>query len=409
MKNKIFENIGLKFLALIIAAVIWIVVANIDDYKTTRQISGVEIEFINGEAITDNNMVYEVPEGTTVDIIVKGRRKVVEGLSSMDFHAVADLSKMSMTNAVTIVVSANNSYVARDINITCKENTVNVAVEKKIESQMAINVRTSSEVADGYAIRSKTPTPNLITVTGAESVIDMISEVVVDVDVSGASADLTANSEPIFLSKSGEVIDSAKFEYDVKTVDVTIEVAKTKDLALKIKAAGEPKEGYAIAGIDYQPTSITVVGDESDLAKVDEILIDDIDVTDLTKDLETSVQIADYLPNGITVVGSTEEIMVKIMIEELVEKNMIITSDSINIVGRNEEYSYEFLSGNSYSLKLKGLKDKLDNLIVTNLIPSIDVTDCGPGRHSFVVNMREIAGVEYLDTITVDIEIKQNE
>jgi YbbR domain-containing protein len=316
---------------------------------------------------------------------------------------------MSMTNAVTIVVSANNSYVARDINITCKENTVNVAVEKKIESQMAINVRTSSEVADGYAIRSKTPTPNLITVTGAESVIDMISEVVVDVDVSGASADLTANSEPIFLSKSGEVIDSAKFEYDVKTVDVTIEVAKTKDLALKIKAAGEPKEGYAIAGIDYQPTSITVVGDESDLAKVDEILIDDIDVTDLTKDLETSVQIADYLPNGITVVGSTEEIMVKIMIEELVEKNMIITSDSINIVGRNEEYSYEFLSGNSYSLKLKGLKDKLDNLIVTNLIPSIDVTDCGPGRHSFVVNMREIAGVEYLDTITVDIEIKQNE
>lgn len=409
VKNKIFENIGLKFLALIIAAVIWIVVANIDDYKTTRQISGVEIEFINGEAITDNNMVYEVPEGTTVDIIVKGRRKVVEGLSSMDFHAVADLSKMSMTNAVTIVVSANNSYVARDINITCKENTVNVAVEKKIESQMAINVRTSSEVADGYAIRSKTPTPNLITVTGAESVIDMISEVVVDVDVSGASADLTANSEPIFLSKSGEVIDSAKFEYDVKTVDVTIEVAKTKDLALKIKAAGEPKEGYAIAGIDYQPTSITVVGDESDLAKVDEILIDDIDVTDLTKDLETSVQIADYLPNGITVVGSTEEIMVKIMIEELVEKNMIITSDSINIVGRNEEYSYEFLSGNSYSLKLKGLKDKLDNLIVTNLIPSIDVTDCGPGRHSFVVNMREIAGVEYLDTITVDIEIKQNE
>lgn len=409
VKNKIFDNIGLKFLALVIAAIIWVIVANIDDYKTTRQISGIEIEFINGEAITDNNMVYEVPEGTTVDIIVKGRRKVVENLSNLDFHAVADLSKMSMTNAVTVVVTANNGYVSRDISITCKEDTVNIAVEKKIESQMAITVRTTSDVADGYAIRSKTPTPNLITVSGAESVIDMISEVVVDVDVAGANADLTATAEPIFLSKSGEVIDSAKFEYDVKTVDVSVEIAKTKELALKVKAAGEPKEGYAIAGIDYQPTSITVVGDAADLAKVDEIVIDDIDVTDATEDLEASVQIADYLPNGITVVGSLEEVMIKIMIEELVEKNMIITSDSINIVGKDEAYSYEYLNGTSFSLKVKGLKDKLDNLTVTNLIPSIDVTGCGPGRHTFTVNMREIAGVELLDTITVDVEIRQNE
>ncbi|MCR5702260.1 MAG: hypothetical protein K6G76_08965 [Lachnospiraceae bacterium] len=409
MKNKIFDNIGLKLLALVIAAIIWVIVANIDDYKTTRQISGIEIEFINGEAITDNNMVYEVPEGTTVDIVVKGRRKVVENLSNMDFHAVADLSKMSMTNAVTVIVTANNSYVSRDISISCKEDTVNIAVEKKIESQMAITVRTTSDVADGYAIRSKTPTPNLITVSGAESVIDMISEVVVDVDVAGANADLRATAEPIFLSKSGEVIDSAKFEYDVKTVDVSIEIAKTKELALKVKASGEPKEGYAIAGIDYQPTSITVVGDASDLAKVDEIVIDDIDVTDATEDLEASVQIADYLPNGITVVGTLEEVMIKIMIEELVEKNMIITTDSINMVGKNEAYSYEFLNGTSFSLKVKGLKDKLDSLTVTNLIPSIDVTECGPGRHTFTVNMREIAGVELLDTISVDVEIRQNE
>lgn len=409
MNNRIFDHLGLKLLSLLIAVVIWIVVANVDDYKTTKKITGIEIEFINGEAITDNNMVYEVPEGTTVDIIVKGRRKIVEKLTNTDFKAVADLSKMSVTNAVNVVVSATSSVNAKELTITYADNdAVNVTVEKKIESQLAITVRTTSDVAEGYAIRSKTPTPNLITVKGAESVIDMIDEVVVDVDVAGTNSDLTATSAPVFLSKSGEVIDSAKFEYDVETVDVTIEVAKTKELAVKVKTSGEVKEGYSIASLDYQPTSILVVGDTSDLAKVDEIIIDDIDVSNLSEDMETSVLIADYLPSGITIADSTEEIMVKVAVEELIEKNMYLTSDAVNIVGKNSDYSYSFLSGTSYLLKVKGLKDKLENLKVTNLIPSIDVTGYLPGKYTFTVNMKEITGVEILDDVEVEIEITQN-
>ena len=72
MKNRILDHWGMKILSLIIAIVIWIIVANVDDYKTTKQIAGIEIEFINGDAITEKNKVYEVPEGTAIDIVVKG-------------------------------------------------------------------------------------------------------------------------------------------------------------------------------------------------------------------------------------------------------------------------------------------------------------------------------------------------
>lgn len=406
MKNRIFDHLGLKFLSLIIAVIIWIVVANVDDYKTTRKISDIEIEFVNGESITDNNMVYEVPEGTTIDIVVKGRRKVVENLTNQDFRAIADLSKLSVTNAVNVVVTANNSYVARDLSITYPDNTINVAVEKKLESQLAITVRTNGDVEDGYAIRSKTPTPNLITVKGAESVIDMIDEVVVDVDVTGANSDLTATAAPVFLSKSGEIIDAGKFEYDVESVDVKVEVAKTKELTLRVKTTGEPKEGYAISGIDYQPTSILVVGDASDLAKVDELIIDDIDVSGLSEDKEMSIQIANYLPSGITIAENVEEIMVKIGIEMLEDKNLILTSDAISIIGKNEDYSYKFTEGSNLSVKVRGLKDKLEYLRVTNLLPSIDVTGYAPGIYTFTINFKEVTGVEILEDVNVEIEIK---
>ena len=409
MKNRIFDHFGLKLLSLLIAVIIWVVVANVDDYKTTKKISGIEIEFINGESITDNNMVYEVPEGTTVDIVVKGRRKIVESLTNQDFRAVADLSKMSVTNAVNVVVSANNSYAGKELTISYTDNAVNVAVEKKIESQLAITVRTNNDLADGYAIRSKTPTPNLITVKGAESVIDMINEVVVDVDVKGADSNLTATAKPVFLSKSGEAIDPDKFEYDIDTVDVSIEIAKTKELAVRVKASGDVRSGYAIAGTDYQPTSILVVGDASDLAKVDEIIVDDIDVTDKFEDFETSVMIEDYIPSGIAIADNTEEIMVKVAIEKLEEKSMLLTNDAINIVGKNSEYTYSFVGGSGYSLKVKGLKDKIDSLSITNLIPSVDVAGYGPGTYSFTVSLKEITGIQVLEEIKVDLEIKKSE
>ena len=409
MEKRKLNNFGLKFVSLIIAFVIWIVVANVDDYKTTKQISGIEIEFINGSAITEKNKVYEVPKGTTVDIVVKGRRSVVENLTNEDFKAVADLSKMSVTNAVMVKVSAVSSYIGRDLTISYTDNSVVVAVEDKLETQFPITVRTTSEVAEGYAIRSKTATPNLITVEGAESVVNNIKEVVVNVDVRGASHNLTAVAEPVFIDGNGEVIDSSKFEYDVKNVEVLVEVMETKELAVKVSQEGELRDGYAIASVDYQPTSIVVVGTPEDLAKVDEILIDNVDVTDAYKDMELTVNITEYLPTGITLVDSNQEIAIKIVIEKIEDKELRLEPNDINIVGKQEGYTYTFKGPISYSLSVRGLKANLEGLEVTNLIPSIDVAGYGPGVYTFTVNLRDIKGIEVMDTLTVELEIQRQE
>lgn len=405
MEKRKFNNIGLKIISLIIAVVVWVVVANVDDYKTTKQITGIEIEFINGSAITEKNKVYEVPEGTTVDIVVKGRRSIVENLSADDFKAVADLSKMSVTNAVEVSVSAVSSAIGKELMITSSNDSVVVAVENKLETQFPITVRTTSEVAEGYAISSKTATPNLITVEGAESVVNNIREVVVTVDVKGASNNLTAVAEPVFIDGNGEEIDANKFEYDVQQVEVLVEVKETKELKVKVKEYGRPSDGYVIASIDYQPTTITVVGEPADLAKVDEIVIDDISVENSYKDIETSVSILEYLPAGITLVGTNQEIMIKIVIEKVEEKEIKLNFDDINIVGKQSGYKYTFKGTNGYSLMVRGLKDKVEKLSVTNLIPSVDVSGYTPGTYTFKVNFRDVDGVEIKDVITVQLEI----
>lgn len=409
MKNKILDQFGMKILSLIIAIIIWIIVANVDDYKTTKQISGIEIEFINGESITEKNKVYEVPDGTTIDIVVKGRRKVVEELTNDDFKAVADLSKMSVTNAVKVEISAISSSVARDLTISYTDDSVVIAVEDKIKKQLPITVRADSDVAEGFAIRNKTATPNLIIVEGAESVVNTIEEVVVDVNVKNANHSLTAYANPLFLDKNGKEIDSAKFSYDETEIEAFVEVLPTKELAVKVKTVGEPKNGHAIAGVDYQPERILVVGEAGDLEKVDEIVIDDIDVTDCAQDLETSVSILDYLPNGIALADDITDIMIKVRIEEVKEKKMIINADDINIVGKQDDLTYRYKSGDVYTLRIRGLKGDIDDLKIANLIPNINVTGYREGTYTFTVNFKEMNGIQLLDALTVELEITQEE
>ena len=409
MKNRILDHFGLKVLSLVIAFVVWILVANVDDYKTTKQISGIEIEFVNGNAITEKNKVYEVPEGTAIDVVVKGRRKIVENLTSADFKAVADLSKMSVTNAVTVEVSPVNSVIARELTVSYTNNAVVVAVESKIEKQLPVMVRATGTVQEGYAVRSKSATPNLITVKGAESVVNLIEGVAVDVNVTNANRSMTSYAAPVFLDKNGSQISSDKFEYDESQIEVFVEILPTKELDVKLETTGEAKEGYIIAGVDYQPTSIQVVGNSSDLEKVDEILINDIDVEERSKDFETSVDLQDYLPDGITLADDSTEIMVKVRIEPVYEKKLTISTSDINLVGKKEGYTYTFKKEKTYTITVRGLKDNLSDLKVTNMIPNINVTEYGAGIYSFMVNFREIKGVQVLDTMMVELEITQDE
>lgn len=405
MRKKILNHLDLKLLSLIIAILIWIVVANVDNYKTTKQITGIEIEFTNGSAITEKNKVYEVPEGTTIDVVVKGPRSVVEGLTKDDFKAVADLSKMSITNAVSVEVSAVRSSVEKEVTIVYSNNAINVAVEDKVEKQLPITVKTSGNVADGYAISNKTAAPNLITIKGAESIVNTISEVYVDVDVSNANKDIVAYGEPVFVDYAGKTIESEKFEYDVKTVEVSIEVKKTKELRVKVATSGDVRDGYQISSIDYQPTSIVVVGNAEDLAKIDEVLIDDVDVTNASSDMETSVALAEYLPSEISIADGTEEIMIKVMIEQLQEKTIDIENDDINIVGKKDGYTYTFTNKDGLEIKVKGLKDKLRDIKVANMLPSIDVSEYGTGKYTFTVSLKEDSGVTIEGEYKVELEI----
>ena len=47
MKEKILKNWGLKLMAVLLAFLVWFLVANIEDYTVTKTITGIPVEILN--------------------------------------------------------------------------------------------------------------------------------------------------------------------------------------------------------------------------------------------------------------------------------------------------------------------------------------------------------------------------
>ena len=322
-KNKEeLGHIGYKILAVLLAVVAWLAVANISDYQTTREISGIPVTQINGDVLDELDQVYDVASGDTVDIIVKGRRSIVGTLGREDFTAIADLSTMSITNSVTISVEAKSNSVKDEISITCVDNTMKLNLEDKVTQQFPVKVVTSGTTKAGYAVSSTASTPNIVKVEGPKSAVDKITEIRANVDVTSRNESFEAQAELKIYDAYGEEIKNDKLHIDVSEAKVAVEIYATKEIPVTVTLRGTPDDAYGVENVLYQPQTVEVVGPKDDLEKVETLEIDDISVSGMTADYQTDVDVRDYLPDGVSVVGIPPEITVNISITKLEEKKL---------------------------------------------------------------------------------------
>lgn len=405
MKNKIFSNPGLKLMALILGFVVWLVVLNVDDYSTTKQISDIEVTLINTDSITDQNKLFDITSGETVDIIVKGRRSVVDSLDASDFTAVADLSKLSITNAVNITVTANSSSVEDSVAITIVDNVLQLELEEEESVSLPVTVVTTGDPAEGYTVGVASTTPNLIVVTGAASVVDRISMVEVSVDVSGRKADVNTTCTPVFYDGNGDEISSNKLECEITSVDVTVPIYKTKEVKIVLDTIGEPADNYEIVSTEYVPGTITVGADTETLQSLSYIKVDDIDVSGCTKDLETTVDLTKYIPDGVVIVGDTTTVSVQITIERRISRTISLTASDINILNKTDDYEYDISFDDGSTIVVSGLSDDISGLTADDLNITIDGDTLKQGTNTVTLEIEDTDTYTVDDACTVTVEV----
>ena len=405
-KNKMLNNFGYKILSIFFAILLWIVVMNISDATITKQINDIPVEQLNGDVLEELDKIYDVSSGDTVDIIVKGRRSIVGNLSASDFKATADLSTMSITNSVAIKVYPKDSNIEDDISITCVDNTMKLNLEERVTVQFPVKIKTIGNVSDGFAVGIATAVPNIVTVQGPKSSVEKITEVCAVVSVDGVHKDFEKICDIVMYDAYGEVINNDKIAVSDNQVNVNIVIYPVKEVEVLVKVTGTPSSGYGVKDVIYQPQTIKIAGPEEKLKYIHSIQVDDIHISGIKEDLQTTIDLKNYLDEGIIIADTDTQVVVTVDIEEVKDKSFTLTDKSFTLTNRQNGYKYKVTLSNNAKVIISGVSDVIEGINLTDLKLTIDCEDYPIGTNSNCdVQFKEIDGVEIKLDGSVNVEI----
>lgn len=412
LMKRLTNNMGLKLLSVLISVVLWLVVVNIADPDATKTFS-VPVNIQNKEVIEQMGKVPDVVGDTDIAVFsISGPRSYVEEMDADDFTVIADLSQVDLTEEdETKLVRIEVTPKKYEKYITVHQKTVNmqITLEELAEKNFVISPVTTGTPADGCAIGEVEVTPNLLAVSGPESIVSKISKVTATINVDGISGDVTDNVVPVLYDEEGNVISSDLLETNQATVNIKANILRTKSLTIQCDVIGEPAEGYEYTGLEYAPQTITVKGEAQILNIMNVITIpgEVIDITGAAGNVENTIDINEYLPEGVSLVDDeVNQIAIKALIIPKASKIFNLPTENINIDGLPDNYGLTF-SVTAVPVNIRASQDEIDQFNVSNIQATLDVSGLEPGTHTVQLELTvNNEKYEVIGSVSVQIEIK---
>ena len=418
-KEKARHNWGWKLASVVLSTLLWLIITNYNDPVVTVRFSNIPVTILNASSITSKGQVYEILENTDIIPIVTitASRSVAESFTRDDITATADLEEVTSRDMVPIhiTLSKNNSEVK---NVHGSIEDVKLAIEDSRTRTISLEVNTEGSLSDGYITGDISPSQNLVRVSGFASKIDTIDKAVANVDITGFTSDISTETDIILYDKDGNVVNDSGIKQNISTVSVNIEILKAKLVKVRLEYTGTPADGYVVSkDPKIEPETVYIAGKNADISNVNEIVIsggERFDITHMTEDFSTKVDIRQFLPNGITLVNENGNIYtVLIGIDRIVEAAYEVHVSKLNITNMPEAAVYTPDTEN-INVSLKGLSDVMDKLTADNITMSLDLEPLlknyegnYPERLTATVQVNVPEGVSVVEAPEITLTLKK--
>ena len=391
MKKKLTHNLWLKLLSLGIAIVVWFVIINSEDPIGSKEFKDIPVKLLNENHVQEREKVLEVIAGDTVDVVVEGRRSQLDLLTESDIEATADLLEVSFMDTVLVKASVPNYP---DVTVMNNgENVMKLLFDDYVTRRFSFQVETIGEPMEGYYVGDALPSPNIIQISGAKTVLDKVKEVVLEVDVSGRSVDFTTTAIPVVYDMNGDMISSSKLNLQAEsdTVTVNVPIFASKEMKVRVTTVGEVPEGYELLteNIAFQPETIRVAGSKEDLEKLGYYLTLEVDVTGQTGTIEKNIPLSTMLDDELTSlrVVDNQIAAVKVTVTPYEEQTLEIPVSKINVQNLKDGLKAEFGQNATIPVTLRYKKVRSPLITVDHLKPSVDLSGCTEGTYKIPLRL----------------------
>lgn len=415
MKKALTRNLGLKLASLVLAFVLWFLVAQIYDPKDTVTFNNIQVRLINTELLDEEGKVYEVLDNSNlVRVTVTGPQSIVKSeLRRSDIVAEADMSKLTDINTIAITYYCEN--VSNDsVEIKGNHDSVRLNVEDKTSKWIKLESNTIGEVASGYMIGNVTLDQTNIEVTGPKSAISQVDHAGVDINVTDSTSSLSANVDIKLYDADGNELTLESVKKNVNSAHMTVEVLATKEVSVEIEYMGVPEDGYMATGeVESSVPTVRIAGTASALVGISAITVPEerMNITGQSGDLVDIINLKEYLPSNVRLANKSFDgkITATVYIEPIDTKDLTIPADNISITGVPDGMEAEVTStAEEYNITVSGLTRDVSILRDSSVTGVLDLNqwmedngleELTPGNYTIPVTFN------LSEDITVDTDV----
>ncbi len=411
MKRRLTANWGLKILAFFSAVLMWLVVVNIDDPVTDKTYNGISVSVINEEIVTTTNRTYQIVDNTQeVSVTVSANRSVLNKIKSEDIVAIADMKELSLGTQIPIDVSIPGFKYEKAFTTP---GNLQVKIEDEAKNNFPITPTTTGTVREGYVLGELKPNPEKVTLRGPKSVIDSISRVVAEANVSGLSENADIEGKLILYDMNNNVIDQTLLANNLGKDGVSVRVTLNQIRSVPVKPDTSmitAASGCKVSAVNVEPREVRVTGEEEHLDKLDKIEIpaEDLAISDLSERTERMVDISAYLPDGVTLADENAgSVVITILIEQPGVKNYEVSTSSITVNNLADDLELVYGAVVDLEIQVRGPAEILKVFTIAKKV-SIDLKDYHtPGTYLVPVTVELPEGCELVDSEEVEIILEK--
>lgn len=422
MKKALTHNLGLKLASLLLAFVLWFLVAQIYDPKDTVTFNNIQVRLINTELLDEEGKVYEVLDNSNlVRVTVTGPQSIVKSeLRRSDIVAEADMSKLTDINTIAITYYCEN--ISNDsVEIKGNHDSVRLNVEDKTSKWIKLESNTIGNVASGYMIGNVSLDQTNIEVTGPKSAISQVDHAGVDINVTDSTSSLSANVDIKLYDADDNELTLESVKKNVDSAHMTVEVLATKEVPVEIEYMGVPEDGYMATGeVESSVPTVRIAGTASTLAGISAITVpeDRMNITGQTDNLVDIINLKEYLPSNVRLADKSFDgkITATVYIEPIVSKDLTVAAENISVTGVPDGMEAEITStAEEYNITVSGLSRDVSILRDSSVTGILNLTqwmedngveELTPGTYTIPVTFNLAEDITVTPDINIHIRLK---
>lgn len=308
--KKIWESeYFLMIISVFIAVLLWIYVVYDKNPIFETWLRDIPVEYINRSAdFESGKLVILDGQEKTADLKIRGRRSALSAAKASSVICSVDMSAVTKDGSYIIPLSVNTGVDGVEL-VQKSPYSVTLTVDKVVTEERRVTVSGTGQPKSGYVLDRIESEPQIIKLTGPQSLIRNVSSASAVVDVTDASEDVQGLYMIKLYDSDNKEITDERISKNIEYCDVKCHISYAKTVNITPLLSAETNDrGEAITVSSVQPSSLTVSGDKDKVDGINEVYTQETDVAKIYEETQKEVRLdLSQLPEGVSVTDSVDK------------------------------------------------------------------------------------------------------